>query len=66
MLDRHYRTRVAQENPDGRHDLLKGVDRSALGEYAWRKNVVLAPQFHENHVLADSFLFNLLRAGSGR
>jgi len=37
-----------------------GQDFAALGEHAWRRRVVVAPQFHENHVLADTFLFNVL------
>lgn len=40
--------------------LLHGYDRTSLGEYNWRRLVASAPQFHENHVLGESFLFNLL------
>ena len=40
--------------------LLHGLDRQTLGSTAWRKRVVSAPQFHENHVLAETFAFNLL------
>jgi ATP-binding cassette subfamily B protein len=40
--------------------LAGGFDHAALGAHAWRRRVVVAPQFHENHVLADTFLFNLL------
>jgi ABC-type bacteriocin/lantibiotic exporter with double-glycine peptidase domain len=40
--------------------LLDGLDRSTLGTEGWRRRVVLAPQFHENHVLMGSFAFNLL------
>ena len=39
--------------------LLRGLDRQTLG-MAWRQRVVLAPQFHHNHVLLGTFLFNLL------
>ena len=39
--------------------LLRGLDRQTLGS-AWRRRVVLAPQFHHNHVLMGTFLFNLL------
>ncbi|WP_394836790.1 ABC transporter ATP-binding protein/permease [Pendulispora rubella] len=40
--------------------LLHGLDRSTLGAEAWRRRVVAAPQFHENHVLSGMFAFNLL------
>ncbi|WP_394847632.1 ATP-binding cassette domain-containing protein [Pendulispora brunnea] len=40
--------------------LLNGLDRSTLGAEAWRKRVVAAPQFHENHVLSGMLAFNLL------
>ena len=39
-----------------------GLDRAALGSASWRKRVAAAPQYHENHVLAGSFLFNVLMA----
>jgi ATP-binding cassette subfamily B protein len=38
----------------------RGIDHTTIGEHAWRRRVALAPQFHENHVLAETFLFNLL------
>src|SRR5215813_8948930 len=34
--------------------------RLGLGTEAWRRRVVTAPQFHENHVLTETFAFNLL------
>lgn len=40
--------------------LLHGLDRHTLGSDAWRRLVAVAPQFHENHVFAESFAFNLL------
>jgi ATP-binding cassette subfamily B protein len=40
--------------------LLRGLDRQTLGDEGWRQRVVSAPQFHENHVLAETFAFNLL------
>lgn len=40
--------------------LLGGLDRATLGSTGWRRRVTAAPQFHENHVLADTFAFNLL------
>ena len=40
--------------------LLNGLDRDTEGEDAWRRGIVSAPQFHENHVLTGTFAFNLL------
>lgn len=40
--------------------LLRGLDRQSLGDSGWRRRVAVAPQFHENHVLAETFAFNLL------
>jgi ATP-binding cassette subfamily B protein len=40
--------------------LLDGLDRPSLGELGWRERVAAAPQFHENHVLTNTFAFNLL------
>ncbi|HMB91099.1 MAG TPA: ABC transporter ATP-binding protein [Rhodothermales bacterium] len=40
--------------------LLRGLDRQTLGQAEWRRRVVAAPQFHENHVLTGTFAFNLL------
>jgi ATP-binding cassette subfamily B protein len=40
--------------------MLNGLDRQTLGTQAWRRRVVSVPQFHENHVLAETFAFNLL------
>jgi len=40
--------------------LLAGLDRTTLSSDTWRSRVVLAPQFHENHVLSGPFAFNLL------
>jgi len=40
--------------------LLQGLDRQSLGLEGWRRRVVAAPQFQENHVLTDTLLFNLL------
>lgn len=43
--------------------LLRGLDRQSLGEAGWRRRVVVAPQFHENHVLTETLAFNLLMGG---
>jgi ATP-binding cassette subfamily B protein len=40
--------------------LLWGYDRHTMGSAAWRRRVVMVPQFHENHVLSATFAFNLL------
>lgn len=40
--------------------LLHGFDRASMGFSAWRKSVVMVPQFHENHVFVGTFSFNLL------
>jgi ABC-type bacteriocin/lantibiotic exporter with double-glycine peptidase domain len=40
--------------------LLDGLDRRTLGPDGWRRRIVAAPQFHENHVLTETFGFNLL------
>jgi ATP-binding cassette subfamily B protein len=40
--------------------LLGGLDKSTLGAEGWRRRVVAAPQFHENHVFSATFAFNLL------
>ena len=40
--------------------LLWGYDRNTAGTQEWRRRVVAAPQFHENHVFTGTFAFNLL------
>lgn len=40
--------------------LLRGLDRQTLGLDGWRRVVVAAPQFHENHIFSGTFAFNLL------
>jgi ATP-binding cassette subfamily B protein len=40
--------------------LLGGLDRHTLGLDGWRRRVVAAPQFHENHVFVGTLAFNLL------
>ncbi len=40
--------------------LLHGLDWQTLGSEGWRRRIVSAPQFHENHVLTGTFAFNLL------
>jgi len=40
--------------------LLWGFDLKRVGKNLWRRRVVIAPQFHENHVLTETFAFNVL------
>ena len=40
--------------------LLGGLDMPTLGPAGWRRRVVAAPQFHDNHVFAAPLAFNLL------
>ena len=44
---------------------LWGLDRASLGAERWRRRVVLVPQFHDNHIVTETLLFNLL-LGLGR
>jgi ABC-type bacteriocin/lantibiotic exporter with double-glycine peptidase domain len=46
--------------PDAGRLTFAGVDQQALGLARWRGRVGAAPQFHENHVFSQTFLFNLL------
>ncbi len=48
------------KSPDAGLVLHHGLDRATLGTGTWRKKVATVPQFHENHLLAGSLLFNLL------
>lgn len=47
-------------SPDSGLLLAGGLDRPTLGGAGWRRRVVAVPQFHENHVLTETFAFNLL------
>ena len=51
---------AGSRSPDSGLILLRGLDRKTLGAEAWRRHVLIAPQFHENHVLMGTFAFNLL------
>jgi ATP-binding cassette subfamily B protein len=46
--------------PDRGSLLLWGYDRQILGNEEWRRFVVMAPQFQENHIYSDTLAFNLL------
>jgi ATP-binding cassette, subfamily B, bacterial len=40
--------------------LANGLDWQTLGEDGWRRRIVCAPQYHENHIMSASLGFNLL------
>ncbi|MCW5202617.1 ABC transporter ATP-binding protein [Desulfobulbus sp. US4] len=46
--------------PDSGSLHLFGFSLASLGEEAWRKRVVIAPQFHQNYILTETLAFNLL------
>jgi ATP-binding cassette subfamily B protein len=46
--------------PDSGLLLFRGLDRDTLGSDAWRRGIVLAPQFQENHLLVGPLAYNLL------
>ena len=48
------------KRPDSGLLLARGLDLATLGEVGWRRRVVVAPQFHDNHVLTGTLAFNLL------
>lgn len=51
---------VGLRQPESGLLLLHGLDPPTLGTEGWRRRVVAAPQFHENHIFAGTFAFNLL------
>jgi ATP-binding cassette subfamily B protein len=51
---------TALRKPGSGFLLLKGLDQKTWGANRWRKQVVAAPQFHENRILTGTFAFNLL------
>ena len=48
------------QQPESGLLLLDGLDLHTLGATGWRRRVVAAPQFHDNHVFAAPLAFNLL------
>jgi ATP-binding cassette subfamily B protein len=46
--------------PDSGLLLMNGLDKQTLGDEQWRRRLVSAPQFHENHILTETLAFNLL------
>jgi ATP-binding cassette subfamily B protein len=51
---------IGLRRPESGLLLLQGLDWQTLGAGGWRRRVVAAPQFHENHVLTGTLAFNLL------
>jgi ATP-binding cassette subfamily B protein len=49
-----------QRRPSSGVVLMNGLDRASLGAASWRKHLVVAPQFHDNHLFNASFAFNVL------
>jgi ABC-type bacteriocin/lantibiotic exporter with double-glycine peptidase domain len=47
---------IGLRRPESGLLLLHGYDQQTVGADAWRRQVVAAPQFHENHVLTETFL----------
>ena len=45
--------------PSGGTLLVSGFDSATAAESQWRSQVASAPQFHENHVFAHTFAFNV-------
>jgi ATP-binding cassette subfamily B protein len=56
---------IGLREPNSGHILMAGLDRATLGAEAWRQYIAAAPQFHENHVLAETFAFNLFMGRRG-
>jgi len=56
---------IGLREPGAGRLLMDGLDRQTLGAQGWRKRIAAAPQFHENHVLAETFAFNLLMGRRG-
>ena len=48
------------ERPTSGLLLAGGMDIQTMGLRNWRKRIVYAPQFHQNHVFSGTFAFNLL------
>jgi ATP-binding cassette subfamily B protein len=45
--------------PTGGTILVNGVDFHSVSEAEWRQRVASAPQFHENYIFSNTFLFNI-------
>lgn len=51
---------AALRAPQGGELRLLDQRPEAIGERAWRQQVVAVPQFHDNHVFASTYAFNVL------
>lgn len=51
---------AGQRVPQSGMLFLYGIDWQTIGAACWRNHVVIAPQFHENHIIDAPLLFNLL------
>jgi ATP-binding cassette subfamily B protein len=51
---------IGLRQPESGLLLLDGLDHPSLGARGWRRRIVAAPQFHENHVFTGTFAFNVL------
>jgi len=56
---------IGLREPNSGRLTIGGLDRATLGAEAWRQYIAAAPQFHENHVLAETFAFNLFMGHRG-
>jgi ATP-binding cassette subfamily B protein len=56
---------VGMREPTSGRLTMNGFDRETLGADAWRSYIAAAPQFHENHVLAETLAFNLFMGRRG-
>jgi ATP-binding cassette, subfamily B, bacterial len=53
---------AGQRMPSSGFILAGGLDHYTLGGAGWRNRVASAPQYHENHILSATLVFNLLLA----
>lgn len=51
---------AGMRTPDSGQLLLWGMDLRTIGASSWKRQVAMAPQFHENHLFSESLAFNLL------
>jgi ATP-binding cassette subfamily B protein len=53
---------AGSRTPSEGYVLAGGLDRHSVGDAAWRRRIALAPQYHENHIVCGTLIFNLLLA----
>ena len=51
--------------PNSGELVIDGIDQHSLDSQRWRRRVAVAPQFHENYVLTETFRFNLFMGRDG-